>query len=299
MRLPEPVELVHDGDAPFSAHAQFCDLGSVTICRFRTYGPLDLTLRRPWELVRSGDPQVVRMLISMGGRTGLTQFDRQEILHPGQAAYYLSSAPHEGWRRAAGRFSDLLMLSIEVDTLGDLPIATLRDNAACRLPVSVEMTGLLNCLGRRILCGGDHYTRADIEIVTAMLVSAVTGVLTPEADDDIPTGHRFKRSICEYIEENLGDPNLTPTSIAAAHHLSVRTVHRLFEGQDATLGAWIRALRLERCRKDLLSVDLADRPVHAIAARWGFPDPAHFSRCFTAAFGLTPGAYRRTGGGRA
>ena len=36
----------------------------------------------------------------------------------------------------------------------------------------------------------------------------------------------------------------------------------------------------ERCRRDLVNPALADRPVAAIASRWGFVDAAHFSRVF-------------------
>jgi AraC-like DNA-binding protein len=33
-------------------------------------------------------------------------------------------------------------------------------------------------------------------------------------------------------------------------------------------------------------------PVGAIGARWGFVDPAHFSRVFKAAYGMPPGEFR-------
>ncbi|WP_329083500.1 AraC family transcriptional regulator [Streptosporangium sp. NBC_01469] len=34
-------------------------------------------------------------------------------------------------------------------------------------------------------------------------------------------------------------------------------------------------------------------PVHVIGARWGFPNEAHFNRTFSAAFDISPAAYRR------
>ncbi len=55
-----------------------------------------------------------------------------------------------------------------------------------------------------------------------------------------------------------------------------------------TVSTWIRTRRLEQCRRDLLDPMLADRPVAAIAARWGFVDAAHFSRAFKTAFGVSP-----------
>ena len=36
----------------------------------------------------------------------------------------------------------------------------------------------------------------------------------------------------------------------------------------------------------------AHRPVGEVAARWGFPDAAHFSRAFRAEFGEPPSAVR-------
>jgi len=95
-----------------------------------------------------------------------------------------------------------------------------------------------------------------------------------------------------YIEEHLSDPALTPNAVAAAHHVSLRYLHRLFEPGGEGVAALIRRRRLARCRQDLLNPALAARPVSAIGARWGLPDAAHFSRIFKASQGLPPAAYR-------
>jgi AraC-like DNA-binding protein len=55
-----------------------------------------------------------------------------------------------------------------------------------------------------------------------------------------------------FIERSLGDPHLSPASIAAAHFISLRTLHKLFETQQTTVADWIRRRRLERCAQDLL-----------------------------------------------
>jgi AraC-like DNA-binding protein len=99
-------------------------------------------------------------------------------------------------------------------------------------------------------------------------------------------------SVQRYIDQRLADPELSSRRIAAAHHVSLRYLHKLFEAQSTTVGGWIRQRRLERCRQDLLDPALAQMPVSAIGARWGLPDPAHFSRVFRAAYGLPPAEYR-------
>src|SRR5690606_31419702 len=98
------------------------------------------------------------------------------------------------------------------------------------------------------------------------------------------------------IEEHLADPDLSPATVAAAHHVSVRQLHRLFEGRDETVAARIRARRLERCRRDLLDPALAEQTVAAIGARWGLPNPSQLSRLFRQAYGVTPSELRRTAG---
>ncbi|HTZ22607.1 MAG TPA: helix-turn-helix domain-containing protein, partial [Streptosporangiaceae bacterium] len=95
-----------------------------------------------------------------------------------------------------------------------------------------------------------------------------------------------------FIHRHLGDPGLSPAMIAAAHHMSVRSLHQLFHDEGLTVASWIRGRRLECCRRDLSDPALASRPVAAIAARWGFSSPGDFSRTFRAVHGLPPAEYR-------
>ena len=95
-----------------------------------------------------------------------------------------------------------------------------------------------------------------------------------------------------FLEERLGDPGLSPGGVAAAHFISVRYLHKLFETEQTTVADWIRSRRLERCRRDLLDPALSTRTVEAIGERWGLTDAAHFSRVFKRRFGVPPAEYR-------
>jgi AraC-like DNA-binding protein len=96
-----------------------------------------------------------------------------------------------------------------------------------------------------------------------------------------------------FIEQHLGDADLAPGLVAAAHYISVRYLYRLFEAQGETVAAWIRHRRLEGCRKELADPAFSAAPVSSVAARWGLPDSAHFSRLFRRTYGLPPAEYRR------
>jgi AraC-like DNA-binding protein len=121
----------------------------------------------------------------------------------------------------------------------------------------------------------DRSAAAVIELI-AVALSAQLGHSRPVADEALRT------RIVGFIEARLSDRDLAPAKVAAAHHMSVRQLHKLFENQPLTVAALIRRRRLERCRADLAGTD---RTVAAVAANWGFADPAHFSRLFKATYG--------------
>jgi AraC-like DNA-binding protein len=102
-----------------------------------------------------------------------------------------------------------------------------------------------------------------------------------------------------YVLRHLADPGLAPPAVAAAHHISVRYLHKLFEREDTTLAKWIQARRLDMCRRDLARHSLRGPGVASVARRWGFVSAAHFSRVFRAAYGMSPTEWQaevRSGG---
>ncbi len=88
-----------------------------------------------------------------------------------------------------------------------------------------------------------------------------------------------------YIDANLNNPSLSPATIARANAISLRTLYRLFESTDDSVGAVIRERRLSRCRADLLRG--TDESVTAIAFHWGFRNMSYFSRSFRERYGVS------------
>jgi AraC-like DNA-binding protein len=128
-----------------------------------------------------------------------------------------------------------------------------------------------------------------LDVLTVALADAL------DAQSTVPPHTRRRALMAQihaFIGENLGDPNLTPGVIAAAHHISLRYLHKLFHAEGQTVACCIRERRLEQCRRDLADPRLAARPINAIAARWGFTSPAHFSQAFRSAYDLSPRQFR-------
>ncbi|WP_455680633.1 AraC-like ligand-binding domain-containing protein [Streptomyces flaveolus] len=112
--------------------------------------------------------------------------------------------------------------------------------------------------------------------------------------DTVPDTARsqFLLRIREHIDRNLGDPDLSPERIARAFHISIRYLHRLFEGEGITVARLIQQRRLEECSRELARRARTAPTVSSVARRWGFVNPAHFSRTFRATYGVSPRDWR-------
>src|SRR5262249_25117873 len=137
----------------------------------------------------------------------------------------------------------------------------------------------------RLAAESEGYRAADAPRLGTVVLDLITALLAHELDTDAeaeatharadPESHRraLVLRIQAFIQRNLHSSELPPAAIAAAHHISVRYLYRLFERQGLTVAAWIRAQRLERCCHDLDDPAQSAIPIHAIAARWGFSHP--------------------------
>ncbi|MFG3108205.1 AraC-like ligand-binding domain-containing protein [Streptomyces tendae] len=107
-----------------------------------------------------------------------------------------------------------------------------------------------------------------------------------------PQRDRMLLRVRDHIERHLDDPSLSPETVAKAQHISVRYLHRLFEGEDTTVARHIQRRRLEQCALELSHGDASAPTVAAVAQRWGFVSAAHFSRLFRSVYGLPPRDWR-------
>ncbi|MEU1291711.1 helix-turn-helix domain-containing protein [Streptomyces sp. NPDC005840] len=142
---------------------------------------------------------------------------------------------------------------------------------------------LVSVLARESARSASAFREAEALRSAAAVVELIAVALESRLGDEQAAPDAWLRSrIVGHIETRLADPGLSPPGIAAAHNMSVRRLHKLFEDQPLTVAALIRRRRLERCRAELTGTG---RTVTAVAARWGFSDPTHFSKLFKATYG--------------
>jgi AraC-like DNA-binding protein len=287
------VKRRREGQDRFSGTLELCDLGAVQISTM-TYSPLEL--ERSPKLIRQADPEAYYLSLNLRGVFGMAQGGREAVVNPGDMVLYDTSRPFRGWITSERATARGMIVQVPKRLL-HLPPGDLDQLTAVPLPGRKGLGALFarHLIAMRQNTAGctaadtARLTTITLDLFAAMCASAI------EADTSLPTGARHRAlslQIHDYIQQRLHDPGLTPESIAAAHHISLRQLYKIFNDQGLTVAGWIRQLRLQRCRRDLAEPQLRSQPVQAICARWGFTRPADFSRTFRAAYGMPPGAYR-------
>ncbi|GHF30424.1 helix-turn-helix domain-containing protein [Streptomyces griseoluteus] len=281
-------------DAPsFWAEMTSVDLRGIQISRVRC---LSFEARRTPRLIRRADLGLLQLSLTLQGRSGIEQEDRQASLAPTDMVLYDTSVPFRAWTLPEVT-ADGIVVQFPREAL-PLSAGAVRCLTARRLPGRSGIGALLATTVRQALRQAPALTRADAGRLSGIVVDLAAAVLAHELEsgpETMPscTGETMLLRVRDFILRHLTDPELSPATIAAAHSMSVRSLHRLFEAEGATVSAWIRERRLEHCRRDLTDPLRGRQPVRAVAARWGFTDPASFSRAFRGAYGLSPQEYRR------
>nr|WP_260860333.1 helix-turn-helix domain-containing protein [Streptomyces cupreus] len=178
-----------------------------------------------------------------------------------------------------------------------VPAASLRSATARVLTSSTDALALVL---RHLDESAAHLPAQVGERLGGMVTDLVAGLveeLAEEADGPPQPGQRhLVLAVRQYVERHLGDPELSAERIARAHLISVRYLHRLFEGEGITVGRLIQRLRVEQCARELARRGRVSPSIAVVAARWGFRSAAHFSRAFKAVHGCSPQQWRRAAG---
>jgi AraC-like DNA-binding protein len=292
-RTVVPVEVSTDHADDFRATIRVVDLGAVQVSLLNY--PF-LEARRTPKLIRQSDPGVYHIVLNLRGHAEVTQDRRTANLAPGDLTLYDSSRPFRSLTHG-GAYRGKALMALIPHHLLPLPGGKVSQLAAVGVSGGTGISRLVSRYLLELVKNAGQYSETDAAHLTTVTLDLVAAMFAHELDIEgllPPQTHQraLLARIHAFIIRHLGDPGRRRT-IAAAHHISARTLYRLFSTQDSTVSEWIRSHRLERCRRDLADPLLHTRPAHAIAARWGFADRTHFSRTFKAAYGLSPRAYRR------
>ena len=260
---------------------------------FRVAGTPQI-VRRTTSSIAIAPADPLKVCIQQTGRAVVHQGDVEVELRPGELALYDTGRPYD--LRLEGNWTCWVM-TIPRDALnmpGNVVKAAMtRSFRADTGPGAVLAHLIDSSLPPRAVdmgSGADQLGEAGVLLMASLL--RIAGDADPPADDVLRT------QVLAHLGAHLGDPDLSHASVAAAHGMSPRSLHRLFQDEPHTVSETIRAMRLDTIRAELVDPMSSRRSTMAIASRWGFQDPAHFTRAFRARFGATPAALRREAAAR-
>ncbi|WP_229888026.1 helix-turn-helix domain-containing protein [Streptomyces olivaceoviridis] len=289
-----PVDLVCRPDSDFRAQQRVVQLGSALVWP-SVMSPL--TIRRTPRLIRGSDPEMIHLSLITKGTLGFRMGGPDALYGSCELRTNDSSRPFEIFMGPQGEAVEAV--SVEVPR-ARLPLSSDELNRV----IGHRMTGqegigaLLTAFLTTLVDKPRSYTAADGPRLGTVLIDLLAAVFATALDamNSLPAESRRRTltlRIQAFIRDHLHDPDLTPATIAAAHHISTSHLHRLFQDHETTVSGCIRHLRLERAREQLADPARSDVPVHLVAVRVGFEHHAVFTRAFRSAYAMSPRDYRR------
>ncbi|MER6997223.1 AraC family transcriptional regulator [Streptomyces sp. NPDC000410] len=283
--------------ATFGARIELMPLG---VGQLSALSYASVIAQRTPRLVRQSDPEMYHVALVTAGEIGIEQNRQSSLLRRGDMGFFDSSQSFDTF--AGDTPGETLLFQFPKNLLR-LPHEQFTRLCGLSLPWSDGIGGLFGQFLVGLAKEYPHCTPRDVTRLGGTALDLLSTVLAHHFDHDSarPGGSAasgesgqdvlFLR-ISAFIIEHLRDPALGPEAIASAHQISLRYLHRVFQQTGTTPRAYIRAQRMDHCRRDLADPALGHLTIHTIAARWGYPQPDRFSRAFRTATGMSPSEYR-------
>jgi AraC-like DNA-binding protein len=269
--------------------ATLTDTGSFTVSDLTLPG--DLTLN-----VTGSDTVVIGTIIE-----GTVQFDRGKDTDryqpgdvalgswPGQASY--TSQNHH--LRCRGLILPVSLLHAVAGRAPSAPLRFLSPRPAS--PADRDQWTNISGYIDTLMATPEAAASPLITGISARLLATAILVVFPNTCDTDPAARdrndastaTLRRAIA-FIDEHAAQ-DISLADVAAAAHVTIRAVQIAFRRHyDTTPTGYLRRIRLERARQELLAADPARESVTAVAYRWGFVSPGQFSAAYRQAYGVTP-----------
>ncbi|WP_431969328.1 helix-turn-helix domain-containing protein [Actinacidiphila sp. bgisy160] len=229
--------------------------------------------------------------LQQAGVSRFHQGGRQDVVRAGDLVVLQNAKPYEVVFHGTVH---AVLVRVPTHVLGLRP-SLLDRVTAVRLGSERPVVGATVAFFTRLAhdqAAADEAETAETALFAQPCVDLVRAVVTTAIGrDDLaraPLNSTLLQRVQEYVRLHLAEPDLTAARIAAEHHVSVRQLYLTLSRAGISLGEWIRTQRLEECKRELASPVGEFLTIEAIAHRWGFASPPHFSRVFKEAYGLSP-----------
>ncbi|MGW2687301.1 helix-turn-helix domain-containing protein [Streptomyces sp. NPDC001414] len=274
---------------PWTAELTARRLGSLQIATEES-GPG--TVLRSARAVAADPRTHILVRRQLAGTALLLQDGRTAELLPGRTAFHDARRPFRivfpERQRARILMVPRALLRLEERHLRTLTATVVDETAGGAAPLLLPLLdGLVDEVGRAGPARREQLARTAAEILATVALDQAGRQPEPALWERITAS----------LTARLGEPGLTPRDIAGEHAISLRYLHLLFQRHGTTVGGWLRTRRLEAAREELARPGPVHPSIAAVAARWGFTSPSHFSRAFRDTYGMSPAQWRRAAAG--
>ena len=243
---------------------------------------------------RARRPARYAFLLQARGTGQLAHYGHQELLREGDLLLCDLAAPRSYHARERAQ---LVILHVPADILEEHlpspePYCGLRLGTAQGLthPVTSLVLSLCTRLDEGLAVDfQDRVARHLLDMIATCYAIAFDSLTI--ASSSILNGRHARIKLL--IEQNLRDPDLSPSSIAEQVNVSSRYLRMIFATGSETASAYILRRRLEECARQLSDPRWRGHSTTKIAFAWGFNSAPHFTRSFRGRFGVSPRHYRQ------
>jgi len=260
---------------------------------FRSHWIHPVTAKRSEAHLASVREPAFLLSLQTRGRLIMSQYGLVSTLGPGDIVLTDCSAP------GCLRYDEptrSLVLRIPRDVLADYIPSPER---LCNMPLSRTL-GFSTVIKEMILAMWREGAGGMDENLGArsskLLIDLIATSFAASSKLDIPDSAVSTTRLVQikrHIEIHLRDPDLTPTSVAAAFKMSPRYLRKLFAANAESVSRHIQNRRLEECAGQLSNSLWHGHTITEIAFAWGFNSSAHFTKAFRARYGVSPKEYRQ------
>ena len=280
-----PLDVTAPKERPFSGSVATERLGQLRISTVDADREL---VRRTSTLIAESSDEYMLLGLQTHGSGVVVQDGRTAVLRPGEFALYDTTRPYT--LDFLDRF-ETVVFQMPRQALG-LAESELRHITGVTIGPEQGLVGIVVPLLSKLAAEAGTYRPEIGELLARNVSDLLTTLLTERLGKDTASLDAARQTLLlrtrAFIDARLADPALSAETVAAAHHISVRHLQRLFHAEGTTVSEWIRCRRLEACRRELGRPRRTRPAVAAVAQRWGFVSPAHFSRAFRAMYGMSP-----------
>jgi AraC family transcriptional regulator, positive regulator of tynA and feaB len=279
--MPMSVQ-VDAATPPETGAVQRKSLGDLSLARWDC--PRSRGVRRPAD-VRRGEPEIAVVLFATSGKEFLDNGQSRIVLTPARGLLVSSYQP---FSFETGGGLQKLSLTVPRVVLDEVS-PRLAIGSGMELDTSRPAVRLLRDFLLLVWSGAHRMTESETHAAQSAVLSLLSGAVGQGTPGDGGATAALRSKMDAWIDRNLASGQLTVSDLAAAHHVSERTVQRVFAHDGETVSSVVRRRRIAQARCELVRTSL---PIASVAARAGYFDPSHFAREFRHFYGETPRQHR-------